>query len=148
MVALWLRVELFNPPRSASLLLFPLECVPLNRAATRSAFSSYLHFLGFSIGGSCGARFFCCCYLNIIFYLCEKERIMKLKEEFTTKMHSELRVGPRVEVLNRCITLWCYCGIRSEDDPRFADLCKQYGLTRRQALKNKMYCLSLLSPVK
>lgn len=73
---------------------------------------------------------------------------MKLKEEFTTKMHSELRVGPRVEVLNRCITLWCYCGIRSEDDPRFADLCKQYRLTRRQALKNKMYCLSLLSPVK
>ncbi len=72
---------------------------------------------------------------------------MKLKEEFTTKMHSELRVGPRVEVLNRCITLWCYCGIRSEDDPRFADLCKQYGLTRRQALKYKMYCLSLLSPV-
>lgn len=129
-------------------VLYLFREVEIDFSPTRSAFSSYLHFLGFSIGGSCGARFFYLLIPDIIFYLCEKEVIMKLKEEFTTKMHSELRVGPRVEVLNRCITLWCYCGIRSEDDPRFADLCKQYGLTRRQALKNKMYCLSLLSPVK
>ena len=70
---------------------------------------------------------------------------MKLKEEFTTKMHSELRVSTRIDVINRCITLWCYSGIRSEDDPRFNDFCKKFGITRAQALKNKKYCLSLIS---
>lgn len=33
-----------------------------------------------------------------------------MKEELTTKMHSEFSVDSETEILHRCITLWCYAG--------------------------------------
>jgi integrase len=68
---------------------------------------------------------------------------MKLKEEFTTKMHSELHVSPEIEKLHRCITLWCYTGIKSEDDPRFLELCKTYNLEPEFAISKKNECQAL-----
>ena len=68
---------------------------------------------------------------------------MKLKEEFTTKMHSELHVSPEIEKLHRCITLWCYTGIESEDDPRFLELCKTYDLEPEFAISKKKECQAL-----
>lgn len=68
---------------------------------------------------------------------------MKLKEEFTTKMHSELHVSPEIDKLHRCITLWCYTGIKSEDDPRFLELCKTYDLEPEFAISKKKECQAL-----
>ena len=68
---------------------------------------------------------------------------MKLKEEFTTKMHSELHVNPEIDKLHRCITLWCYTGIESEDDPRFLELCKTYDLEPEFAISKKKECQAL-----
>lgn len=68
---------------------------------------------------------------------------MKLKEEFTTKMHSELHVSPEIDKLHRCITLWCYTGIESEEDPRFPELCKTYNLEPEFAISKKKECQAL-----
>lgn len=66
-----------------------------------------------------------------------------MKEEFTTKMHSELHVSPEIDLLHRCITLWCYTGIESEEDPRFLELCKTYDLEPEFAISKKKECQAL-----
>lgn len=67
-----------------------------------------------------------------------------MKEELTTKMHSEFSVDAETEILHRCITLWCYAG-GDEAKAGFAELCASYNIPVDVALKNKEYCLSLKS---
>ena len=66
------------------------------------------------------------------------------KDELTEADHDEMKITPETEQLHRCITVWCYSGIKSEKDPEFADTCKRYGVTQAEALKNKKYCQSLM----
>lgn len=72
-----------------------------------------------------------------------KKSAATMKEEFTDKMHSELQVSPDIEKLHHCITLWCYTGIESEDDPRFPELCKRYDLEPEFAISKKKECQAL-----
>lgn len=47
------------------------------------------------------------------------------------------------ETLHNCITLWCYSGIESEQDPRFKELCKQFDLEPEFAISKKEQCQAL-----
>ena len=65
-----------------------------------------------------------------------------MKEELTTKMHSEFSVDNETDIRHRCISLWNL--LRADEaDPGFPDYCRDFGLTVDQAMANKEYCKNL-----
>lgn len=65
-----------------------------------------------------------------------------MKEELTTKMHSEFSVDEETDIRHRCISLWNLFRA-DESNPRFPDQCRSFGLTVEQAMANKEYCKNL-----
>lgn len=62
----------------------------------------------------------------------------KLKEELTTKMHSEFNVSMDTEIRHRAGSLWSVIGFDS-DKATMKKWCISYGLTISQAMKYKVY---------
>jgi hypothetical protein len=64
-----------------------------------------------------------------------------LQDELTEAMHSEFTVDDETEIYLRCITIWCYHDIKTDDD--LLSLCVSYGVQFADALKYKDACLKL-----
>ena len=65
----------------------------------------------------------------------------KQPDELTAAMHSEFTVDDETEIYLRCITIWCYHDIKTDNE--LLDLCVSYGVKFADALKYKDACLKL-----
>lgn len=66
---------------------------------------------------------------------------MSLKEEFTTKMHSELSLKQNIDVKHKAMNVWCYGIYKTEEEQKSAAI--SYGISWEQALFWKNHCLEL-----
>ncbi len=62
----------------------------------------------------------------------------KLKEELTSKMHSEFTISKETEVKHKAGSMWSVAGFDC-DDVTMKRWCISYGLTISQAMKYKVY---------
>lgn len=62
----------------------------------------------------------------------------KLKEELTSKMHSEFTISKETEVKLKAGSMWSVAGFDC-DEATMKRWCKAYGITISQALKYKGY---------
>lgn len=58
-----------------------------------------------------------------------------MKDELTTKMHSEFSVDAETELRHKALCIWGYGLYETEEEIR--DACEEYGITYEQALKFK-----------
>lgn len=61
-----------------------------------------------------------------------------LKEEFTTKMHSEFTISKETDIKLKAGSMWSVAGFNC-DGETMEKWCKAYGITIQQAMKYKDY---------